>query len=375
MINLLIGPPGGGKSYEAVVYHVLPALQEGRKVITNLPINSDLMAAVVPGSRTLLELRTKSKQDGCTVFGSPMDYGDDWRDEKTQRGALYVIDEAHKAIPRMAGDGEAVDVALASKARAKAINEWFAEHRHEGADVLILTQSYGKLSKAITDQVQVTYRVKKGTLFGDSSKYIRKVQDGVRGDVISTAERTYEERFYPLYKSHTRSVAAVIESDASNVTPAFVKWKRASRAVIIFGVVFLVWSLLDGGKPAAARAGTSTPKPLAAPSVIETVSSPESMSQGLLDPVPRHSTASEPFAGLAIHIVGSVVRANGARSYLFSTTINEQLVATLTSAQMAEAGYMVTSVSDCAARLSYEGVEFFVRCDRVRPVSANPSSG
>ncbi|EPW3551744.1 zonular occludens toxin domain-containing protein, partial [Pseudomonas aeruginosa] len=38
MINLILGQPGGGKSHEAVVYHVVPALNQGRKVITNLAL-------------------------------------------------------------------------------------------------------------------------------------------------------------------------------------------------------------------------------------------------------------------------------------------------------------------------------------------------
>ena len=40
-VNLLLGSPGSGKSYEAVAFHVLPSLQAGRKVITNLPLNVD----------------------------------------------------------------------------------------------------------------------------------------------------------------------------------------------------------------------------------------------------------------------------------------------------------------------------------------------
>ncbi|MHA6613038.1 zonular occludens toxin domain-containing protein [Photobacterium damselae] len=47
MINLIMGRPGGGKSYEAVVYHVLPAIQSGRMVITNLPINLDVVSSVL----------------------------------------------------------------------------------------------------------------------------------------------------------------------------------------------------------------------------------------------------------------------------------------------------------------------------------------
>lgn len=235
MINLLIGPPGGGKSYEAVVYHVLAALEAGRKVITNLPLNLDELAAIVPASRSLVQFRNRHGKPGepeTWAFGALSDYGDTWRDPVSNIGPLYVIDEAHKALPRR-GIGERGGVA---------IDEWYAEHRHEGADVLLITQSYGKVSKAIIDQVQVCYRVKKKTAFGDSNGYIRKVQDGVKGDVLSIAERVYEKRFFKLYTSHTRTEAAVIEADARDVSPAFLKWKRASRIVLAAGVLGLAWS-------------------------------------------------------------------------------------------------------------------------------------
>lgn len=244
MLALLLGPPGGGKSYEATVFHVLPAIESGRKVITNLPLNIAEFVKIEPRAAALIELRTRSRQEGAPVFSVPADYGDDWRDPESGRGPLYVIDECHKAIPRRG---------LQRTPDQRAVDEWYAEHRHEGADVLLITQSYGKISKDVVDQIQVTYRVKKMTAFGDSSKYLRKVQDGVRGDVLSTSERVYQERFFPLYKSHTRSAAAVIESDQHRLTPAHVKWRRAAYAFLSFGVLWLVaslWGIVGGGDEA-----------------------------------------------------------------------------------------------------------------------------
>ena len=52
MINGLEGIPGSGKSYEATVYHVLAALQTGRLVITNLPLNVEVFAAIDPAYRS-----------------------------------------------------------------------------------------------------------------------------------------------------------------------------------------------------------------------------------------------------------------------------------------------------------------------------------
>lgn len=40
-LNIIVGRPGSGKDYEAVAYHVIPAIKEGRRVVTNLPLNLD----------------------------------------------------------------------------------------------------------------------------------------------------------------------------------------------------------------------------------------------------------------------------------------------------------------------------------------------
>ncbi|KRS22353.1 hypothetical protein AAY72_03840, partial [Alishewanella sp. WH16-1] len=47
MINGLSGRPGAGKTYEAVVSHILPALKQGRKIITNIPLNVDWFVSVL----------------------------------------------------------------------------------------------------------------------------------------------------------------------------------------------------------------------------------------------------------------------------------------------------------------------------------------
>ena len=48
MINLTLGQPGGGKSYEAVAFHIIPAIEQGRKVITNLALKIDVFDQYFP---------------------------------------------------------------------------------------------------------------------------------------------------------------------------------------------------------------------------------------------------------------------------------------------------------------------------------------
>src|SRR5665811_568267 len=125
MINILLGGPGGGKSYEAVVYHVLPAIMRGRKVITNLPLNIAEFEALEPGCSALIELRQKtlavkpdeiedegggglmgllSKARAAKFVDRPFanieDYATEWRHPEDGMGPLFVIDECHFCLPK-----------------------------------------------------------------------------------------------------------------------------------------------------------------------------------------------------------------------------------------------------------------------------------
>lgn len=382
MINLLLGPSGGGKSYEANVFHVLVAVQQGRKVITNLPINLDYYAAIEPRSRELIEIRTASKgtrrveaKPGeyeivpAPVFGAIEDYGSDWRhpDPKKGYGPLYVIDECHKALPSGAGT-------------PRIVREWYAEHRHEQCDVLLITQSYGKIHKDIRDNAQLVYRVKKANFLGRSNSYIRKVQEGVRGEVVAITEREYEPKYFKLYKSHTKSLGAAVEALAEDVSPLFLKVRRLGFFVMFLGVVFLAATVANkfrDRKPPqkttataehGARSAASTPRaarelappptqPVPTPSAPAEPSQPEKAGVVAVSEPVRH-----PFEGLGVHVLGHIDSA-GARLFLFGLSQNGQMVHRLYSRDFSDAGYTVEVISECVAKLSYGEWTKWVRCD------------
>lgn len=352
MINLLIGPPGGGKSYEATVYHVLPALSQGRKVITNLPLNVDRLAIFEPDAARLVQIVTESKgprgKDGAKArpFSVVEDYGDPWRHPVSGAGPLYVIDECHLAMPR--------------GATQIAVEEWFSLHRHESADVLLITQSYGKVSKAVIDLVQVCYRVKKAVLFGSAKKYVRKVQDGVRGEVISTGFRTYEKRYFGLYVSHTKGGGAELE--ASDISPLWKRWPFLLAPVLVVGGCVGLGASLSQGNPLAPKS-----QPKAAQSVLEApVVVLDERPRG--EPQPDGESAvdvgGEPFAGLSVHVVGFA--SMGARThYALALARGGVIVASVDQAELLQAGYAIRPISDCAMGYTYPGKgERIAVCDR-----------
>lgn len=375
MINLLIGPPGGGKSYEAVVFHILPALQAGRKVITNLPLDLERLRAIDPAFPALVQFvenrrgvlpvdgRTKallarftSKQaepeEGIIrAFQTMADYCDSWRHPENGAGPLYVIDECHLAMPR---GNTLIEV-----------EEWFSLHRHELADVLLITQSYGKVSKSIIDLVQVCYRVKKGTAFGTSTRYIRKVQDGVRGDVVNTSIRKYEKRYFGLYKSHTRTSGAGQELGAEDITPIWKRWPFIGAGVMIPLAVVLFISSGSPNilKPKAAQAAVSNPVPAVA--AISPGQPPAEVE--VKDPEPE----GHPFGGRTLHIVGSAVMRQETR-YYFAVAQNGQKVSEVDSRELEGLGYKVKPGATCAVQVAYKKWSNWIICDAPQQAVMNP---
>lgn len=357
MINLLLGAPGGGKSYEAVAYHILPALSQGRKVITNLPLQLDEINALEPSYAGLIELRhetraprrTDGKYQNRAAFSHAEDYGDEWRHPETGAGPLYVIDECHIPLP---AQGTPLEV-----------EHWYSLHRHESADVLLITQSYGKINRAVRDLVQVVYRVRKATALGKSTSYIRKVQDGLRGAVVNEAIRTYKPAYFKLYKSHTRGGGS--ELAAGDIRPIWAHWSFKGAALfLVGGIGFLIfgdWALFPepkqpSGQPVAhVQAQPAPPPPPVAPDTAETSAPPPPA-------VPVAVASRAPFDGLGMHVTGWVKMGDRIR-YGVAFSQNGQVIRQTSDEELRRAGYDVEPVGECLFRASYEGNAVWVRCD------------
>lgn len=377
MINLLIGPPGGGKSYEAVVFHILPALANGRKVITNVPLDFRNISFIDPAYPQLIDLVVKTKADDNKTdsqqpksvanrfrsqfrsetfvdrpFANLEDYGDAWRQENTKAGPLYVIDECHLALPRGQTKRE--------------VEEWFSLHRHESADVLLITQSYGKVSKNIIDLVQVCYRVKKGTAFGTSNSYIRKVQDGVRGDVVNTSVRKYEKRYFNLYNSHTRGGGE--ELAAQDITPIWKRWPFIGAALFIPAAIAIFFSIgspniLKPKVPQHTTAAIQNTTPVSTSTDSKQIQ-PESIIQ---------ADTTHPFTGRTLHIIG-LIKNQAKTLYIFAVAQNGQVISEVTSSELQKLGYLLEEQTPCAVKVTRDKWTNWIICDTPQ-VGVVPNQG
>ncbi len=128
-ITAYVGSPGSGKSYSVVAYVILPALAQGRIVITNIPIN---ITELEESKRLLV------KPLDILQFSGNQDYFQ----SMIIAGAVFVIDEAWKWLP--------------SGLQANKIPEHFkaflAEHRHmvdsdgRSTDICLVTQDLSQLA-------------------------------------------------------------------------------------------------------------------------------------------------------------------------------------------------------------------------------------
>ena len=388
MINALEGIPGSGKSYEAVVYHVLVALEKGRKVITNLPLDVERFAAINPDFRDLLDVRKFAQPMRGTwdanaanrgelafvigdvtpvqdveIFGHVWDFWDEWKGEGGI-GPLYVIDECHVCFPKADRSG---------RGTPKDVIQWFKIHRHYGADVLLMTQSFRDIEPSICNLIATLIKVRKADILGKKDSYIRKVHGGYRGGLVSSEERKYKPQYFALYKSHTQG-GAVMESSASDVTPFVKKWKRGTAIFWVFALCFLVYAFWPAGKKPLEPWQAELKR--APPGMVSYLDEngknayrmPQSvaMTQPLAEAaVPVPAGPVEPYRGKTFHLTGWM-QFGGKLLYMFEVAANGQRISTTDSVQLATIGYVYTHLAECAGVLNWHGDERPITCDAPR---------
>lgn len=387
MINGLEGIPGSGKSYEAVVYHIVESLKKGRKVITNLPLNVQAFALLDPAYSDLIEIRrlaanplgtwdaarVDDKGNGSAfllehiptvgeakptidngVFGTVWDFYTPWKHPDTGSGPLFVIDECHVALPVIGTDSQVV--------------EWFKLHRHYNCDVLLVTQNFRDMNQPIARLIAMLIKVRSADILGTPGEYIRKVHAGYRGAAISSETRKYKPEFFGLYKSHSQG-NSVSESSASDVKPFALKFRRFTR---VFVAITLAYCAYAGwrwySKPIIAKSPTAASA--VAPMVIGP-QSPGSAPQGIPASALTDSQAMvplaiddklDPYASKAIHITG-FIRLGKRSVYTFVIASGATRFHQVTSDDLLKIGYVWQPLTECAGTLRWLKTAKSVTCD------------
>ena len=391
MINGIQGKPGGGKSYEAVVTHIIPTItKDRRKVVTNLPLNVDVFCEVYGEyCRELIEIvdgefhnyggqRPFSKKDHFLQYEA-------WQNPQGQK-VYFFIDECHLAMP--------------TSGTEKELTEFFSMHRHYGFDIMLITQNFRKVNKDIKDMIQMSYRCIKKSHMGQDDKYILKVHDGVgttNASVYRTDERKYESRFFRFYTSHTKNNKSVQEATSKDVKKWYNNWTTwGAIACIPIGLMVVIGALSSGeslsetakrtnenqgiahnqnnqssqpentslsGKVVPSNSNTNTGQ------LQSSVPSQNYRQNNKPDPIkeePKSVDETHPFYKVGLHIAGwaeYTELGKLTKNYYLSASQNGQHVFDLSLRDLALSGYSVVVRSGCMIEISYKKFHDFITCD------------
>lgn len=383
MIYGISGKTGGGKSYEAVVRHIIPTVTEQkRKVVTNLPLNVDHFCAVYGEyCRSLIEVidgefhnyggqRPFSKKDHYLQY-------QDWQNESGQR-VYFFIDECHLALPQSGTEKE--------------VKEFYSMHRHYGFDIMLITQNFRKVDRDIRDLITNHYRAIKKSFLGQDDKYILKVHDGAASSVqsvVATHEREYESKYFKFYQSHTKSAQAVQEASSNDIKKWYDNWYFKGAIIMIVLFVFMLWSGFNKQAEIDAKrekiiAGqslqTQTPAPENAVIVNGQRQEPTQVQPQSRKTEPKK--AEHPFYKVQLHIGGWAEYSDRGRikkDYHITASQNGQYVFEMNIRDLFLAGYQVVVRSTCLIEIAFEDIYHdYLTCDSPRvnidtPISEEPS--
>lgn len=249
-INFHEGLSGAGKSYEAVVQHILPKLKEGRKVFTNIRgMNHEKIAEIL--EKPIEEIKALLFQiewnDIPLLPHNVLTIPDKYRD------SFIVIDELQDYYPasRMQLDAETT--------------EFITQHRQFGLDILCLGQSLKDCHAIWRRRIQTKIFFLNKEAIGQPNKYKWEAWQQIQPDKwqkVNSGGGEYEEKYFGSYLSHRENVANTTQYNdkRANVLNNW-KFKFAMPAVAIGFVwaIYFMYSLFTEPMVKIDKAENKTP--------------------------------------------------------------------------------------------------------------------
>ncbi len=240
-ITAYTGLPRSGKSYSVFENVIIPALEQGREIWTNIPFDSD-------------KIIEKYGQVPILFHTDDIRDNDNWFDEVFTSGAVIVIDEVWRLWP--------------SGLRANQVLEqhksFLAEHGHRvghngmSTEVILVTQDLGQVASFARMLVETTYRSVKLDKVGKSKSFrIDIYQGAVTGQMPPEKLRlrqmfsSYKPSVYDLYKSHTMSKTGLAgnETKTDNRANILKSFGVGGLPLVVFGVLcvfFIFFKVFTG---------------------------------------------------------------------------------------------------------------------------------
>ncbi|QHQ15595.1 zonular occludens toxin [Pectobacterium parmentieri] len=218
-ISAYVGVPGSGKSFEVVRSVIIPAVAQGRRVVSNVyGLNPEkIYEHIRKNHKTenmgeVIHVSNEQVQD--ELFFPYKNAETDGKNTFCQAGDLICIDEAW----RIWGSDSTVPQNHKS---------FIAEHRHFShpetgitCDLVVINQSISNLPRFIRDRTETTYRMTKLKNLGLRSAYRVEIYGGaklVKNERVSVKNYRYDKRIFPLYQSYDGNGSEQVVDKRQNI--------------------------------------------------------------------------------------------------------------------------------------------------------------
>lgn len=185
------GLPRSGKSFEAMVKHVLPAIKSGRKVYAYVEgLDHEKIAEVIEESVE----KVKELLIQITREQVPQIY------LHVEKNALIVIDELQNFWPNSRGK------------IPDEIMKFVAEHGHDGQDIIVMTQSFAGCHREWRNRTERKIQFLKLSALGKDDRYqwtsstgVLDIKGNVQFQKMDSGFSKYDPKYFGIYKSHSSS--------------------------------------------------------------------------------------------------------------------------------------------------------------------------
>lgn len=241
------GLPGAGKSYEAVVKRVIPALKAGRKVFAYIDgLNFEKIAEA--GELELDDVKRLLVQLQREQMASVYDH--------VENDALVVLDEAQNFWPQTFG-----------KLGAE-ITAFVSEHRRRGLDIVLMGQDLRDVHTLWRRRVDQKIIFTKMDVVGkvDSYQWASFKHVGKeKYEKITSGRQKYDTKYFGTYLSHeagtTNKETFVDERAIIWNSPVFRRWLPLFGIVLVIAIGIIVYMFKGDGLTKSAGAPAAKPAP------------------------------------------------------------------------------------------------------------------
>lgn len=245
-----VGLPRQGKSYNVVADQIIPALKQGRRVVTNIPlVEGEIRKRGGVGEIVPVDSQALADRPGELI------------PELMTAGSVVVLDEVWRFLPQ----------GLTAKNVDPAWTTLFAEHGHRvDADgrmmqIVLVTQDLSQIAAFARSLVERTLVVTKLTVVGSSSRYRIDVYSGnVTGLKPPVSKRigeefgTYDKGIFACYVSRTMAEGSSSEVDESNMSSRGTLWRnpliRYGMPAALICLIVGIWRVVQFFDPDAPAA-------------------------------------------------------------------------------------------------------------------------